>query len=105
MNLTDREKEMLTAMIDRDQPLPPKYRLSLFAGAPEVELIWQGKTSEVTNVVLPFQSIEQIDEPRAEAVGKGLSRADRPALAFQLGFDLDPRSGRQSSGWTNKLIW
>lgn len=43
MNLTDREKEMLKAMIDNDQPLPPKYRLSLFADAPEVELIWHLK--------------------------------------------------------------
>jgi hypothetical protein len=27
----------------------------------EVELIWNGKTSDVTNIVLP---IEQVDEPR-----------------------------------------
>lgn len=94
MNLTDREKEMLKGMIDRGEPLPPKYRLSLFADAPEVELIWQGKTSEVTSVVLPFQSIEQIDEPRAEAAGL------QPSL-----FTLDAASGRQASGWSNKLIW
>ena len=94
MNLTDREKEMLKGMIDRGEPLPPRYRLSLFADAPEVELIWQGKTSEVTNVVLPFQSIEQIDEPRTEAGGQ------------QMGmFSVDAGSGRQASGWTNKLIW
>ena len=102
MNLTDREKELLKGMIDRGEPLPPKYRLSLFADAPEVELIWQGKTSEVTNVVLPFQSIEHVDEPRAEAAGKAI-REDSPA--YQLGFALDPVSGRQAGGWTNKLIW
>ena len=33
----------------------------------EVELLWNGKTNEVTNVVLPFQVIEQIDEPRSDA--------------------------------------
>lgn len=66
MNLTDREKELLKGMIDRGEPLPPKYKLSLFADAPEVELIRQGKIAEVANVVLPFQSIEHIDEPRAE---------------------------------------
>jgi adenine-specific DNA-methyltransferase len=94
MNLTDREKEMIKGMIDRGEPLPPRYRLSLFADAPEVELIWQGKTNELTNVVLPFQSIEQIDEPRSEGVEQ------------QLGmFGLDATSGRQSAGWTNKLIW
>jgi DNA modification methylase len=66
----------------------------LFADAPEVELIWQGKSSEVTSVVLPFQSIEQIDEPRSEGGYQ------------QLGlFAVDARSGRQSGGWTNKLIW
>jgi len=31
-----------------------------------VELVWSGKTDEVTNVVLPFQVIEQVDEPRSE---------------------------------------
>ncbi len=96
MNLTDREKELLKGMIDRGEPLPPKYRLSLFADAPEVELIWQGKTSEVTNVVLPFQSIEQVDEPRAErdaTIGGG------------MGLFVDKSSGRQAGGWSNKLIW
>jgi len=32
----------------------------------EVELVWNGKSSEVSNIVLPFQVIEQVDEPRAE---------------------------------------
>ena len=31
-----------------------------------MELVWNGKTSEVSNIVLPFQIIEQVDEPRAE---------------------------------------
>jgi len=65
MNLTDRDKQIIKDHIDRDELLPPKYKVMLFADAPEVELIWQGKTSEITSVVLPFQSIEQIDEPRA----------------------------------------
>lgn len=92
MNLTDREKEELKRRIQAGEPLPPKYKLLLFQDAPEVELIWQGKTTEVTSVVLPFQSIEQIDEPRAEA-----------EKSFDL-FSLDAK-GRQSGGWTNKLIW
>ena len=33
MNLTEREKAMLKGLIDNDQPLPPKYRLALFADA------------------------------------------------------------------------
>lgn len=93
MNLTDREKEEIKALIDRGEPLPPRYKLRLFSDAPEVELIWQGKTNEVTNVVLPFQSIEQIDEPR-KAINENLNL-----------FSLDRTSGRQAGGWTNKLIW
>jgi len=67
MHLTDREKEELKRLLDAGELLPAKYKLRLFADAPEVELMWQGKTSEVTSVVLPFQSIEQIDEPRRAA--------------------------------------
>ena len=52
MSLTDREKEQLKAMIDAGEPLPPKYRAQLFADPHEAELIWPGKTSEVTSVVL-----------------------------------------------------
>jgi adenine-specific DNA-methyltransferase len=94
MLLTDREKELIKQMIDRGEPLPPKYKLALFADTPEVELIWQGKTSEVTNAVLPFQIIEQIDEPRSEKSGQ---------IADLFTYDLS--SGRQSGGWSNKLIW
>ena len=70
MPLTDREKEQLKAMIDAGQPLPPRSQAVLFDQPHEAELIWPGKTAEVTNVVLPFQSIEQIDEPRAETSGQ-----------------------------------
>jgi adenine-specific DNA-methyltransferase len=95
LHLSEREKEQLKAMIDAGQPLPPRYRAVLFADPPEAELIWPGKTSEVTNVVLPFQTIEQIDEPRAEAGAHHVADL----------FDFDARTGRQSGGWTNKLIW
>jgi len=95
MNLTDRDKQIIKDYIDRGEPLPPKYKVMLFADAPEVELIWQGKTSEITSVVLPFQSIEQIDEPRAETLS---------GSTMDL-FAADAVSGRQSGGWTNKLIW
>ena len=95
MNLTERDKQIVKEHLDRSEPLPPKYKLMLLADAPEVELIWQGKSSEVTSVVLPFQSIEQIDEPRSE---------DLTGKTLDL-FATDTRSGRQSGGWTNKLIW
>ena len=94
MQLTDKEKEEIKSYVDRGEPLPDKYRFALFKEPHEAELTWPGKTHEVTNVVLPFQSIEQIDEPRAETAATG---ADL--------FTLDRATGRQSGGWTNKLIW
>lgn len=94
MELTDREKEQLKAMIDEGQPIPPRYKALLFDQPHEAELIWAGKTSEVTSVVLPFQSIEQIDEPRA-----GTHAGTTDLFAF------DRATGRQTGGWANKLIW
>ncbi len=46
--------------------------------------------------MLPFQTIEQVDEPRAE-------KPSDTALQMSL-FDIDNR-GRQLKGWINKLIW
>ncbi|TVQ79820.1 MAG: site-specific DNA-methyltransferase [Bradymonadales bacterium] len=92
--LTEQEQQEITRFIEADKPLPDKYRFLLFEDKREVELVWNGKTNEVCNIVLPFQTIEQVDEPREEA-GKKLQR--------NL-FDIDAR-GRQLRGWTNKLIW
>jgi DNA modification methylase len=94
MKLTDNEKREIFKLIEADRPLPDKYRFMLFDDKREVELVWNGKTHEVTNIVLPFQVIEQVDEPRAE----------QPAdSALQL--NLFDERGRQKAGWTNKLIW
>jgi site-specific DNA-methyltransferase (adenine-specific)/adenine-specific DNA-methyltransferase len=94
MPLSDSEKRDINKYIESDKPLPEKYRFLLFEEKREVELVWNGKTDEVTNVVLPFQTIEQVDEPRNEKETK---------LQRSL-FDIDTR-GRQLKGWTNKLIW
>ena len=64
--LTQQERDEVKRLVELGEPLPEKYRWKLFAEPRETELIWPGKTNEVTNVVLPFQTIEQIDEPRAE---------------------------------------
>lgn len=66
MKLTDSEKRDIIKYIEAGKDLPDKYRFLLFEEKREVELIWNGKTGEVCNVVLPFQTIEHIDEPRAE---------------------------------------
>ena len=92
--LTEQEQQEVIRFIEAGKPLPEKYRFLLFDDKREVELVWNGKTNEVTNVVLPFQVIEQVDEPRAE----------KPEdMALQAGL-FDER-GRQLKGWTNKLIW
>ena len=64
--LTEQEQQEIIRFIEADKPLPDKYRFLLFDDKREVELVWNGKTSEVCNIVLPFQVIEQVDEPRAE---------------------------------------
>ncbi|MCC7473765.1 MAG: site-specific DNA-methyltransferase, partial [Pirellulales bacterium] len=99
--LSDQEKQDVIRHLQADKPLPEKYRFLLFDDHREVELVWNGKTSEVTNVVLPFQTIEHVDEPRAEG-GRMQDAGGRDKQSLM--FDLDAR-GRQLKGWTNKLIW
>ncbi|MBI2640173.1 MAG: site-specific DNA-methyltransferase, partial [Candidatus Sungbacteria bacterium] len=92
MYLSDNEKRDIQKYIEAGKPLPDKYRFLLFEEKQEVELVWNGKTNEVTNTVLPFQVIEQVDEPRSEKT------REVQGLLFGEG-------GRQIKGWTNKLIW
>ncbi len=91
-NLTDAEKRDLIQLIQQGRPLPEQYRFVLFEDKREVELVWNGKSREVCTTVLPFQSLEHVDEPRREA-------PESPQL------DLFDFRGRQLKGWTNKLIW
>ena len=90
MKLTDNEKRDVVNLIEEGKSLPEKYRFLLFDESNQVELNWNGKTDKVTNVVLPFQIIEHIDEPRTENVE-------------QASFDFS--SSGQKTDWTNKVIW
>ncbi len=92
LNLTDNEKRDIIKYLESGKPLPEKYRFLLFEADRDVELLWNGKTDEVENMVLPFQAIEHIDEPRSE----------EKITAQTTLFDT---SGRQIKGWSNKLIW
>lgn len=94
MKLTDNEIRDINKFLEAGKPLPDHFRFLLFGEKREVELVWNGKTHEVTNIVLPFQIVEQIDEPRAE----------KEAVVQDDLFSMDAR-GRQLKGWTNKLIW
>ena len=99
MNLTEKEKRTALKCLEEGKPLPEKYRFLLFEDKKEVELVWNRKTSEVTNIILPFQTIEIVDEPREEQS----TPTKTGDVQTQLGF-FDER-GRQIAGWTNKLIW
>ncbi|MDD4662925.1 MAG: site-specific DNA-methyltransferase [Candidatus ainarchaeum sp.] len=81
--------------LEAGKDLPDQYRFLLFNDR-KVELLWDGKTDNVTEVVLPFQVIEQIDEPRIDL--------DNKMQKSLSDFGIDKR-GRQHTGWTNKLIW
>src|SRR5436305_13269325 len=98
--LTEQEKQEVIRFLEADKPLPDKYRFLLFGDKREVELVWNGKTGEVCTIVLPFQTIEQVDEPRAERTEDAV---DRMPLLTASGISYDNR-GRQLKGWTNKLI-
>ena len=88
--LSEADQRDLFALIKEGRPLPEKYRFILFEDKREVELVWNGKTRNVCTTVLPFQTLEHIDEPRTET--KAME-------------DLFDSRGRQLRGWTNKLIW
>ena len=92
MDLLDSEKRDLIKLIESNKPLPDQYRFRLFEKSDEIELLWNGKSNEITNVNLPFQIIEHVDEPRKN-------------IEPQLQGNLFDTRGRKQAGWTNKLIW
>ena len=96
LKLSDQEKQEIVRYLEADKTLPERYRFLLFGDKREVELVWNGKTNEVCNIVLPFQTIEHVDEPRAE------KQSD---ASLQMGLFSTDERGRQLKGWTNKLIW
>jgi DNA modification methylase len=90
-NLSEKEKDQVISLIKEGEIIPKELLYKMAKDDEDVFLFWNGRNEEVTNVVLPFHSIEHIDEPRKE----------KQTLSL---LDLDDR-GRQQKGWTNKLIW
>ena len=88
--LSETEQRDLVTLIQQGKALPEKYRFILFEDKREVELVWNGKTRDVCTTVLPFQTLEHVDEPRTETRTQG---------------DMFDSRGRQQKGWSNKLIW
>ncbi len=92
-DLSDAEKRDLIKLIEQGKPLPEKYRFLLFADKREVELVWNGKTREVCTAILPFQTLEHVDEPRKE------KHDDEELGQAVFGFEID--TGRSRAGPTN----
>ena len=90
--LSDHEIRDITKALEAGLPIDDKYRYLIFKEARQVELVWNGKNTHVQDVVLPFQVIEHIDEPRDE-----VNLQQQQSL-----FDI---SGKKVQGWSNKLIW
>ena len=93
--MNDAYKNKIIELIKAGEKLPKEFIYKLFADEEDVFLFWNGRKEDVTNIALPFHSIEHIDEPREEAKKAG--------DAFTL-FETDHK-GRQLKGWTNKLVW
>jgi DNA modification methylase len=92
-NLSEQQRKEIADTILAGGRIPARFIPSIAEDVKEMELVWSGKSETIEQIVLPFQSIEQIDEPRQEnAAGQSL-------------FDFDDLSGRQTGGWSNKLIW
>jgi len=93
-SLSDKETEQVIALIREGKTIPKELLYKMTRDDEDVFLFWNGRSEEVTNAVLPFHSIEYIDEPRKE-----INKSSQLEL-----FTTDYR-GRQLKGWTNKLIW
>ena len=93
MTLAENDKNRIIELIKAGEKLPKEDIYKLFADEEDVFLFWNGRKEDVTNIALPFHSIEHIDEPRKEAVKSGED------------FEMFDTRGRQLKGWTNKLIW
>ena len=92
MPLTDEQIRDIIERLEKRRILPDEYRFLLFGDKRDVELLWRGKTTQLANIPLPFQTIEQVDEPRTETTNAPMG------MLFDHG-------GRQLRGWANKLIW
>jgi adenine-specific DNA-methyltransferase len=90
LNLSESEKQHIIDLIKEGRSLPKEYIYKLYADDEDVFLFWNGRSETLTNVALPFHSIEHIDEQRKEVEPAQLALFDT--------------TGRQLKGWTNKLI-
>ena len=80
------EKQAIKRLIDRDQPLPQRYRSALFGELAGPELIWRGKGEHISGEAQSFEVAEALGPaapPGRTVRGRGIS----------------------GSPWRNKLFW
>lgn len=98
---SDQAKEVVDCL-EKEKPLPDKYRFLLFEDKHNIELVWSAKSNQICDIVLPLQTIEQVDEPR---IGEGSVSTGDVKEGHNNQPSLFDARGRQATGWANKLIW
>jgi len=96
--LTEQEQQEIIRYLEADKPLPDRFCFLLFSDKREVELVWNGKTSEVCNIVLPFQVIEQVDEPRLSPMPSS-AMPSFSAVRLRDLCHLDRLGSTRTKGW------
>lgn len=61
-NLSDKEKEQVINLIKEGKVGPKELLYKMARDEKDVFLFWNGRNEEVINAVLPFHSIEYVDE-------------------------------------------
>ena len=90
--LTNNEIRDITKTLEEGKFLDDKYRYKLFKNSRKIETLWEDKDTFINNIVLPFQTIEHIDEPRDQS-------------QYEHQRSLFDTSGKKIKGWTNKLVY
>ena len=57
--LTPQEQQKIFRFVEADKPLSEKYRFLLFEDKREVELVWNGKSNNVYDVIISFQRVDE----------------------------------------------
>ena len=86
--LSEKEKDIVINSIKEGKTIPKEYLYKLSKDDEDVFLFWNGRNEEVTNAVLPFHSIEHIDEPRKEKIVKVALIMDTEFLIMHINLGI-----------------
>jgi site-specific DNA-methyltransferase (adenine-specific)/adenine-specific DNA-methyltransferase len=74
INLSDEDKKQIKDYLDSNSYLPDKYRFLLFDNDRKTELVWEGKTDQVCNEVVPFVNSETIGSQGSNCEGNWVNK-------------------------------